>query len=117
MPNAKIQEPIVNSDTKVIDFSRMTVAWNGAKDVTQNAGASTDCTPSRPPWTTFTGILEARRDSPVGKRILAMDPKAIDGASASDEDLKKMHKRSDEAKKEWVRGVWFAPEDWKGIEV
>lgn len=117
MPNAKIQEPIVNSDTKVIDYSRVTTAWNGAKDVTQNAGPSKDCTPSSPPWTTFTGVLEARRDSPVGKRILATDPNAIDGASASEEDLKKMHKRSDEAKKEWVRGIWMAPENWKGIEV
>jgi hypothetical protein len=46
-----------------------------------------------------------------------MDPNAIDGASASKEALDRMHKRSDEAKKDWVRGVWTAPQDWKGIEV
>jgi len=28
-----------------------------------------------------------------------------------------MHKRSDEEKKEWVRGIWTAPQDWKGVEV
>jgi len=111
------QSAVENKDVKIIDYSRITVAWNGAKDVTQNAGATKDCTPSRPPWTTFTGILEARRDSPVGKRILAMDPNAIDGSKASEEDLKKMHKRAEEEKKEWVRGLWTAPQDWKGIEV
>jgi len=84
MPAPKPDQSVAeNKDVKVFDYSRITVAWNGAKDVTQNVGATKDCTPSRPPWTTFTGILEARRDSPVGKRILAMDPNAIDGSKAS----------------------------------
>jgi hypothetical protein len=90
--------------TGVMDFSRMTVVWNGAKDAAPKTSSSTDSTPSQPPWTTFSGILEARRDSVVGKRIIKMDPNATEG------------KHKDHTPAEWVRGIWTAPENWSEIE-
>ena len=118
MPAPKLEQNMTETrGLKVIDYSRMMIRVVYPKDNNATIWQMGDATPSRPPWTTWTGILEARLDSPVGKRILAMDPNAINGSKASEEDLKKMHKRSDEAKKEWVRGIWTAPEDWKGIEV
>jgi hypothetical protein len=108
MPAQKITDP--NSALSgIMDFSRMkTHVYNPDKKVT-NAEEGRfdvvmkDCTPSQPPWTSFTGILEARRDSVIGKRILAMDPKATDGKH-------KHHTAS-----EWVRGIWTAPTNWSEI--
>jgi len=86
MPAPKIVENTTSSSSvKVIEFSA-------------------DTTPSRPPWTTFTGVLEARRDSVIGKRIIQMDPKATEG------------KHKDHTPAEWVRGVWTAPDNWSEIE-
>ena len=87
MPAPKIAENTASSSSvKVIEFN-------------------IDTTPSQPPWTTFTGILEARRDSVIGKRIIQMDPKATEGKH-------KEHKPAEE----WVRGLWTAPENWSEIE-
>jgi len=117
MPAPKIEQSASdNKQLKLIDYSSMTVRVVDKKDPTIFNSQKIDATPSQPPWTTWSGILEARRDSPVGKRILATDPNAIDGETASEEQLKKMHNRPDAAKKEWVRGIWIAPEDWKEIE-
>ena len=85
MPSPKIVENTTPSSAKVIEFSA-------------------DTTPSRPPWTSFTGVLEARRDSVIGKRIIKMDPKATEGKD-------KTHTPS-----EWVRGLWTAPDNWSEIE-
>ena len=87
MPAPKIAENTTSSSSvKAIEFS-------------------IENTPSRPPWTTFTGVLEARRDSVIGKRIIQMDPKATDGK----------HKDHTPAE-EWVRGLWTAPADWSEVE-
>jgi hypothetical protein len=103
MPAQKMIDPNA-ALTGTMDFSGVKTTWVGAKDAAPKNMPSDDCTPSQPPWTTFTGILEARRDSVVGKRILAMDPKATEGKH-------KHHTAS-----EWVRGVWTAPENWNEIE-
>ena len=92
--------------TNIIDFSVVKkFVFNPNKKVTSPGGSQfdekiVDCTPSTPPWTTFTGILEARRDSPVGKRILAKDPNATEGVYP------------DRNQAEWVRGIWTAPTEW-----
>jgi len=117
MPAPKLEQSASdNKQVKLIDYSSMMVRVVDKKDPTIFGSQKIDATPSQPPWTTWSGILEARRDSPVGKRILATDPNAIDGETASEEQLKKMHNRPDAAKKEWVRGIWMAPENWKEIE-
>lgn len=84
-----------------------------------------DSTPSLPPWTTFTGVLEARRDSAVGKRIAATDPTATDGRRehldhVAMKEYKMNNPEVDEEKlptlyespSAWIRGLWTAPEDW-----
>lgn len=117
MPAPKVEVPVIDKkDLKIIDYSRMSVRVYDPKDKSDNPAFTykmKDVTPSQPPWTTWCGILEARRDSPVGKRILATDPDAIDGATASPDKLEKMHERPPAEKKEWVRGLWIAPENWK----
>jgi len=73
-------------------------------------------TPSTPPWTTFTGVLEAHRESVIGKRIIAMDPKATDGMRIKEEYHPYPERTFLAYKpKEWVRGVWTAPKDWSEI--
>ena len=119
LPDMPEQTVADKKDTKIMDYSRMTILMKDPKDKSKDPGytwQTGDATPSRPPWTTWSGILEAPRDSPVGKRILATDPNAIDGETASEDQLKKMHDRPEAAKKKWVRGVWMAPENWKEIE-
>jgi hypothetical protein len=117
MPAPKIEQNIAEKkDMKLIDYSSMTVRVVDKKDPTIFGSQKIDATPSQPPWTTWSGTLEARRDSPVGKRILATDPNVIDGETASEEQLKKMHTRPDADKKDWVRGIWMAPENWNGVE-
>jgi len=117
MPAPKLEVPAIDKkDLKLMDYSRMSVRVFDPKDKSDNPAFTykmKDVTPSQPPWTTWSGLLEARRDSPVGKRILATDPDAIDGETASPEQLEKMHDRPEAAKKGWVRGLWVAPENWK----
>ena len=73
-------------------------------------------TPSTPPWTTFSGVLEARRDSVIGKRIAAMDTNATDGMRIKTDDHYDPERTFLAYKpKEWVRGVWTAPKDWSEI--
>lgn len=94
--------PIDTKDLTILDYGNMKIPkcqGDMSKDEFR------DSTPSRPPWTTFTGTLEARRDSVVGQRILQMDPKAIDGK----------HTFDGRNKAEWVRGIWFSPSNWNEI--
>jgi hypothetical protein len=73
-------------------------------------------TPSTPPWTTFTGVLEARRDSVVGERIIAMDPKATLGLrNKTDDHYEPERTYVTYDPKEWVRGIWTAPTNWNEI--
>lgn len=101
-PKTSNDAPINTKDLTILDYGNMKIPkcqGDNSKDETR------DSTPSRPPWTTFTGVLEARRDSVVGQRILQMDPKAIDGK----------HTYDGRNKTEWVRGIWFAPTNWNEI--
>jgi len=104
------EAPLKTGDVTVIDYSNMKIPkcqGDNSKDETR------DSTPSRPPWTTFTGILEARRDSVVGQRILQMDAKVktvnkpVIELNSDGESIKK--------NEEWVRGIWFAPSNWNEI--
>jgi len=85
---------------KIIDFSKGIKENHGFHD-SQSSGwfktrESVDSTPSLPPWTTWNGILECRRDSKEGKRILEMNVKTADPLL------------SGHSKEEWVRGIWIA---------
>ena len=94
-----------NKDQTIMDHSRTVDDPNGRKNKDGSKRSFIVGTPSQPPWTTWTGILEVRRDSAYGKRIVEMDSSATDG----------MHPRCEGKESEWVRGIWYAPADWNEI--
>jgi hypothetical protein len=38
-----------------------------------------ECIPSSPPWTTWSGLIQAKRDSEIGIKLAKMDCNATDG--------------------------------------
>ena len=88
-----------NKDQTIMDHSRKIDDPHGRKNKDGKPLTFIVDTPSRPPWSTWTGILEVRRDSVYGKRIIEMDPSATDGK----------HPRCEGKESEWVRGIWYPP--------
>jgi hypothetical protein len=101
MPAAPKDSTLVatKKDQTIMDHSRTIPDPNGRKNKEGKPLTFIIDTPSRPPWSTWTGILEVRRDSAYGKRIVEMDSTATDGK----------HPRCEGTESEWVRGIWYAP--------
>ena len=80
-----------NSSVVIHDYSAT------AKIIVHENGTCTvqtiDATPSRPPWTTWSGVLECHKDSLEAKKLIKVGPAL---------------KRGDD----WVRGIWMAPAEW-----